>query len=420
MNVGRQEPAAQARTLQPPGIENAEALYARIQEENRRFWPRFSDTEYQRRYHVIRKAMAESQIDCLLMFSNGYLFSPNLIYVGNYIDLAYGCLVFPLEHEPTLFVSLYSFLPQAAAQSVIRDIRWGAGVYSPPIVDRVKEVGLEKGTLGIADRLPHDVWLFLQEALPQAKFVDARRLMQQIRLCASAEELQWYQRGAEICDQTFATVVEAVEPGMKDYEVVGIIHGTYLKLGGSLFGAGFASTPMANPSIPYPWWVAGGSTRTIQRGDLILTEITGTYYGYPGQLIRPVALDEPPPELRKLEELAVSLYREAQKVVKVGNTPRDVLALSQRILDAGYTIQCPVIHGYTQTINAPYASVPGDPCWAADLDVPFQENQLIVIEPNPTARDMQRGIFIGDMNRVTREGAVSLHRYPLRLTVKTA
>jgi hypothetical protein len=46
------------------------------------------------------------------------------------------------------------------------------------------------------------------------------------------------------------------------------------------------------------WWAAGGSTREIQKGDLVLAEITGTYYGYPGQLIRPIALGDPPPELR--------------------------------------------------------------------------------------------------------------------------
>ena len=244
--------------------------------------------------------------------------------------------------------------------------------------------------------------------------------MYQLRLCASAEEVEvaWCEKGAALCDQAFAAVVETIEPGMKDYEIVAMLHGTYLKLGGSLYGAALAFTPMADPSIPYSWWVAGGSQRTIEADDRILTETTGTYYGYPGQLIRPIALGEPPPQLRKLEELAVALYAEVQNVVKVGNTPRDVWAFSQRILDEGYTIQCAVIHGYTQVIDPPYASVPGGPCWAVDLDIPFQDNQLIVIEPNPTTRDMQRGSFIGDMNRATPEGAVSLHQYRLELTQK--
>ena len=49
--------------------------------------------------------------------------------------------------------------------------------------------------------------------------------------------------------------------------------------------------------------------------------------------------------------LAIQLYLDVQKVVKVGNTPRDVYSCSQRILDEGYTIQCPVIHGYSQVLQ---------------------------------------------------------------------
>jgi len=50
------------------------------------------------------------------------------------------------------------------------------------------------------------------------------------------------------------------------------------------------------------------------------------------------------------------------------------------------------------------------------LDAPFRENQLIVIEPNPVTPDLQRGFFIGEMNLVTKDGAVSLHDVPLELT----
>ena len=66
---------------------------------------------------------------------------------ANYIDIAYGAIVFPLDQEPTLFASLYSFLPQAAAQSDIQDVRWGAGVNHQALVERIKEGGLETGTV---------------------------------------------------------------------------------------------------------------------------------------------------------------------------------------------------------------------------------------------------------------------------------
>lgn len=407
-----------APVVHPPGISDGESGWARIRAANARFWPRFSEAEYQRRYRAIREAMTHRGVDCLLMFSHGYLNSANLIYVANYIDVLHGAVVFPLDGEPTVFALAYSFAAQAAAQSVIEDVRWGAGINHAVIADRISEGGLAHATIGIADALPHELWLYLHEALPKARFVDAKDLMFQIRLCASDEELEWYRKGARLCDGAFRAVADAVRPGMKDYELIGIIHGSYLGNGGSLYGAALGTTPMNDPSVPYSWWIAGGSTRTLQAGDLILTEITGTYYGYPGQLIRPIALGTPPAALRKLEALAIELYRQAQSVVKAGNTPRDVHRYSQRILAEGYSIQCPVIHGYTQVLGPPFASVPGDTCWSVMLDEPFKENQLIVIEPNPVTSDMMRGFFIGDLNVVTRDGAVSLHEVPLEFTVK--
>jgi Xaa-Pro dipeptidase len=409
---------AHGRVAHPPGILDGEAGWARIRAANSRYWPRFSQEEYARRYAAIRAHMAARDIDCLLMFSQGYLSSANLIYVANYIDIVHGAVVFPRSGEPTVFALAYSFAAQAAAQSVIEDVRWGAGIDHEVIAARLREGGFARATIGIADSLPHELWVYLHEALPQARFVDAKDLMYGVRLCASAEELTWYRRGAELCDAAFAAVAEAARPGLRDHELVGIIHGTYLRLGGSLYGAALGTTPMHDPSVPYSWWVAGGSTRELREGDLILTEITGTYYGYPGQLIRPLALGEPPPELRALEALALELYADIQALVKVGNTPRDVYRCSQRILDAGYSIQCPLIHGYSQVLQPPFASLPGDPCWSAMLDEPFRENQLIVIEPNPVTPDMQRGFFIGDLNVVTPAGAVSLHGAPLEFLVK--
>src|SRR6476661_58284 len=73
-------------------------------------------------------------------------------------------------------------------------------------------------------------------------------------------------------------------------------------------------------------------------------------------------------------------------------------------------------HSSESTGDPPFASVPDDLCWSVMLDETFRENQLIVIEPNPVTPGLQRGFFIGGMNVVTKDGAVSLHDVPLELT----
>src|SRR5436309_11922710 len=79
--------------------------------------------------------------------------------------------------------------------------------------------------------------LYLREALPEARLIEARDLMFEVRLCPSEEELNWYRKGARLCDLAFEAAVDAARPGMKEYELVGVIHGTYLRHGGSLYGA---------------------------------------------------------------------------------------------------------------------------------------------------------------------------------------
>jgi Xaa-Pro aminopeptidase len=119
------------------------------------------------------------------------------------------------------------------------------------------------------------MWLYLREALPEAKLIEARDLMFEVRLCPSEEELEWYRKGARFCDLAFEAAVDAARPGMKEYELVGVIHGTYLRHGGSLYGAALGVSPMQKPVDSLLLVGRRGSTRELQPGHLILTEITG-------------------------------------------------------------------------------------------------------------------------------------------------
>jgi Xaa-Pro aminopeptidase len=156
----------------------------------------------------------------------------------------------------------------------------------------------------------------------------------------------------------------------------------------------------------------------LQKGDIVLTEISGAYHGYACQIMRPVLLGKPTPLYQDLFDRAEEVYFGVKEVLKPGNTPRDVLKVSQKILDAGYSTQCPTIHGWGQRIIPPFADLPDSQVFAAELDVPFEEDQLIVVEPSPCLPDTTAGMFTGDLNRITPSGGVSLHEQPFGLVIK--
>ena len=411
------------RVITPPGTADADAGLQRIQAAMRPHYPRFSDQEYDRRHRAIRAEMARQDLSCLIIYAGGYAVGnqKNLHYVSNLITYLPSFLVFPMDGEPTLYMLIYSFIPGGRAISNVDDVRWSLGAEGP--IDRIKELGLNKGKIGlvgedvITSSIPHQHVEQLTSAFTDVRFENFTFAMHQLMKIPSEEELAWFRKGAAYCDLGIAAYIETAEPGKTDNQIYAAIHHAYLSQPhGVFYFAWLGSTPMDDPTCPYPFGLPSG--RTVQRGDIIMTEVSGAYHGYAGQIARPVALGKPPQRYVDFFSCAEEVYHGVQETLIPGNTPRDVLEVSQKILDAGYSVQCPTIHGWGQRIIPPFADVPGSAVWTAELDVPFEDNQLIMIEPSPCSPDMTAGIFIGDLNRVTPQGGETLHAHPFGFTVK--
>ncbi|HIF10370.1 MAG TPA: aminopeptidase P family protein, partial [Sneathiellales bacterium] len=343
------------RVITPPGTENAEIGHQKVQDAMRPFYPRFSDQEYERRRQAVREEMAKQDLSCLVMYSSGYCVGnqKNLHYLTNLISYLPAYLVFPLEGEPTLYMMIYSFIPGGRAISNLDDVRWSLGADGPAA--RIKELGLENTKIGLvgedilSSSVPHDHFEYLAGDAPNAIFENFTFTMHSLMKIPSTEELEWYKKGAAYSDLGVAALFDAAEPGVTDNQLYAQIQQAYMSQpNGVFYFTWMGSTPMADPACSYPFGLPSG--RTLQKGDIILTEISGAYHGYAGQIMRPVMLGKPPPLYQDLFDLAEEVYFGVREVLKPGNTPRDVLKVSQKILDAGYSTQCPTIHGWGQRI----------------------------------------------------------------------
>jgi len=411
------------KIITPPGTTDPEGGLERIQAAMRPYYPRFSDAEYDRRHLAIRSEMQRQGLSCLVIYAGSYSVGnqKNLHYISNLISYLPAYLVFPLESDPTLFTLIYSFIPGVRSVSNVNDVRWSLGPAGP--IDCIREIGCDEGKIGLvgedilASSVPHDHFEQWRAAFGEDSLENFTFAMHALMKIPSEEELEWFRKGAAYSDLGVAAYMEAAEPGKTDNQIYAAIHHSYLSQPhGVFYFSWIGSTPMDDPSCPYPFGLPSG--RTVQQGDIIMTEISGSYHGYAGQIARPLALGKPPQRYQDFFDRAQEVYYGVQEVLIPGNTARDVLKVSQKFLDAGYSVQCPTIHGWGQRIIPPFADLPGSQVWTADLDVPFEENQLIMIEPSPCSPDMTAGIFIGDLNLVTLGGAESLHDVPFEFTVK--
>jgi hypothetical protein len=101
----------------------------------------------------------------------------------------------------------------------------------------------------------------------------------------------------------------------------------------------------------------------------------------------------------------------------------DVIKAASIIGQNGYRIYDDLIHGYGVDIHPPIIDRSCTTYWPWDDSRPapegraFAKDMAIVVQPNPIRQDERMGLQVGALTRVTEDGAVSLHQYPMRFIV---
>ena len=91
-----------------------------------------------------------------------------------------------------------------------------------------------------------------------------------------------------------------------------------------------------------------------------------TSAGYAGQLQRVIVLGEPSLLYRRLFDLARGVYDGVCCALVAGTKLQALADVAARIEEAGFTIQCPVLHGWSQRLTPPFCGIAGLREWHSD------------------------------------------------------
>ena len=374
-------------------------------------YPSFSGAEFARRYATVRALMAMAGLDALVVYGTPAAFN-EVQYLSNFRVTREAYLVFPLAGEPTLFIQYFNHLPYTRQVSYIVDVRWGGPSTVATVADYLQEHSLAGRRIGLVGALPFQAYLALQRVAPAATLVDFTAEMQRLRLVKSEEELAFLRRGAELSDLAIAALEREARPGLTEHALAAIVEGAYLAAGGQNSIHYMATTPMRNPSVCVP--AQAQSDRVIERGDVLITEISAQYHGYPGQIQRPFAIGEPPtPAYQRLYDVAVEAFERIAAVIHAGATVEDVLDAAECIHAAGFSVNDDLLHGLGGGYLPPILRTRQTSAQPA-APFTFAENMTVVIQPNVITPDERMGLQVGELVRVTPTGVESLHTYPMR------
>src|SRR5262249_5467477 len=198
-------------------------------------YPRFSLAERDRRWKAVRELMRQQQLDVIVTPQNSghstdyQASSRYLTHVGGGGD-ADVAAVFPLDGEVTAIAT--SAAPRwPTVQDWTKDVREARRNYGRAIVERLKELNVDRGRIGITGlgevegtRTPegtifYGTWKQIREAFPNAELVDATKILTEVRYVKSAEEIDILTKSMEIIELAMQAEVDAAKSGVKDWEV---------------------------------------------------------------------------------------------------------------------------------------------------------------------------------------------------------
>jgi Xaa-Pro aminopeptidase len=370
-------------------------------------YPIFSDQEMARRHKAIQSLMDQEGVEALLVYGNGR-YSSDVYWLTDWPCSREAYVLFQTGKEPVVLMQLYNHFPMARVMSFVKDVRWGGANTGDSVLDLIRERGLESKKIGLVGAIPYQHYNKLRDKYPGASFVDASGKMRTMRTVRSAEEIERIGFASKLTDQSIQALAEELREGMREDEIPAIIESVYLKQGGYAGIHFMSSMPMRNPDFPVPSQFH--SSRKLQKCDCLITEISGAYSGYSGQIHRTFSIGEgPTAEWRKMHDAAIEAFETLADVIKDGATTTEAEEAAEIIHKRGYSIYDDLVHGVNQypPIFQTQTTRRHD-----TREMTFRENMVIVIQPNLITHDEKMGLQFGETLVVTKKGCESLNSYP--------
>jgi Xaa-Pro dipeptidase len=399
-------------------------------------YPRFSIAERDRRWKAVRDLMRRDKIDVIVTPQNsGHSadYQADTRYLthcgGGEPDVA---AVFPLEGEVTAIAT--SAAPRwPTVQDWTQDVREARRNYGRAIVDRLKELNLERGRIGITGlgeiegtRTPegtifYGTWKQIREAFPNAELVDATEILAEVRYVKSHEEIDVLAKSMEIVELAIQAEIDAARPGVKDWEVWAAAQYAMMRNGSEM--------PV------HCFWVSGKnpkrtltrpSMRILERGDVIINELEASWIGYRSQGVQPVFVEAVNPVQAELIKVQREIFNRVVECLKPGITVGELAEVTRKTAEIVAPKSGPAagakgdltMHGRgagdDSPIITPHARSP------RQLALPMLENMVLVCKPSAISSDGEYTCQWGDTVVVTKNGGRRLGKRPHELAVSGA
>jgi Xaa-Pro dipeptidase len=249
----------------------------------------------------------------------------------------------------------------------------------------------------------------LQEALPEARFVDAHAEISAVRLHKTPEEIALQREAIRLSEAALEATLGEIRVGMTEAEIEAILLRNLFTYGAD--GLAFAPIVAAGDNAAKPHAHARPDYR-IKPGDALLFDFGGTHRGYSADITRTFFVGHVSEHDRAFYETVLAANEKGRQVSRPGITASEVDDAVLKVLEQSqFAAFCRHKTGHGLGLDVHEA-----PQIMRGNDQRLEPGMVFTIEPG-LYRDGEAGVRIEDDVVVTEHGIECLTRFPRELRI---
>ncbi len=292
--------------------------------------------ERRARIEKARRLMAQQKIDALVLpGGTSLVYFTNIRWGGG--ERLFACVI-PVKGEP--FFVCPAFEEDRAREqialgpfgSVAADVRTWNEDESPYalVAGGLKDRGIAAGRIGVDETMKF-VWSDgIASAAPAMRVVSGTPITAGCRMIKDAHELDLMRIASEATLKVYAAAFHAIQPGMTQNQVSGLISAGYRRVG---FPGGASVQVGEYTALPH----GSIQPQTIRQGTIIMIDDGCTVEGYQSDLTRTFVLGKATSKMNAVFDIVKRAQTTALAAAKPGVPLESIDAAARKVIvDAGY------------------------------------------------------------------------------------
>ena len=379
----------------------------------------FTDAEFRRRRAALLAAMAEADLDGMLLFQQ-----ESMYWLTGYDTFGFcffQSLVVTADGRMAL-LTRSADLRQARHTSTVEDVRiWKDSAQATPTQD-LKALAADLGLAGKRLGVEYESYGLVASNGKKldaafegfATLEDASLLVTRLRVVKSEEELAYVRKAGALADQADAAALALIRAGADEGEVLAAQQAAIFRAGGDYPGNEFIIGSGRDALLCR--YKAG--RRVLETRDQITLEFAGVYRRYHAAIMRTAVVGDPKPQHLAYHRAAREALLACEAAMEPGRSAGDIFAAHARILDQ-HGLSAHRLNACGYSLGARFT-----PSW---MDWPmFYEHNPWVIEPGMVLfahmilmdSETETALCLGRTSIVTERGAEPITLPDLDLAIR--